>query len=243
MQNWRLIGNTWCIWPSKPKGIIEMIGGSYLACTPNFSYKQLLEGLFKKNLAIHAWRYLPSFDHQLHANKAWKEFRKCREHLISRVGKPIDSYRLGHSLGCKLHLLSPDLGRNSKSLITLSFNNYKADKSIPMLGKLKRKLSLESEFSPSPEETMNLISRKYLQVNNLLIKFRNDGLDQTNLLIRSLKDRDLDKSKMIQLDGDHLTPASVGLKKAVLGESSDDYLKHKQINLLIETINNYYSET
>mgnify|MGYP001345106666 CR=1 FL=1 len=242
MQKWRLIGNTWCIWPSKPKGIIEMIGGSYLASTPQLSYRRLLEGLSKKGLAIHAWRYLPGFDHQLHANQAWKEFRECKEALVERIGEPIHCFRLGHSLGCKLHLLSPDLGRNSKSLIALSFNNYKADKSIPMLSKFKRKLNIESEFSPSPFETMKLISRKYLQVNNLLIKFKNDNLDQTNKLIKSLKSREIDKSRIIQLDGDHLTPASIGIRKAVLGEFSKNDSKTKNINLLIKTINNYFSE-
>ena len=76
MTQWRKINRTWCIWPSRPKELIEMIGGSYLGISPNISYKRLLEGLGKKNIAIHAWNYIPGFDHQAQANEAWKEFRE-----------------------------------------------------------------------------------------------------------------------------------------------------------------------
>ncbi len=240
MNRWRLLENTWCIWPSKPKGIVEMIGGSYLASSPQISYKTLLEGLFEKNLAVHTWRYLPGFDHQLHANEAWKDFRKSRHKLTSRIGKSLETIRIGHSLGCKLHLLSPDLGRKSKGFISLSFNNFKADKSIPFLGKFKKKLNIRSEFSPSPEETMKLIKTKYIQANNLLIKFKNDDLDQTISLYNSLKQRALDKSKVIELDGNHLTPASIGVRKAVFGTLPTSDQKTNNINLLINTINNYF---
>ena len=128
MTQWRKINRTWCIWPSRPKELIEMIGGSYLGISPNISYKRLLEGLSKKNIAIHAWNYIPGFDHQAQANEAWKEFRECRFKLESRIGiKSYKPIRLGHSLGCKLHLISPDRGRISKLFIGLSFNNFKAD--------------------------------------------------------------------------------------------------------------------
>ena len=66
--------------------------------------------------------------------------------------------RIGHSLGCKLHLIAPDGGRKSNSFIGLSFNNFKIDKSIPFLSKAKKKLKIQAEFSPSPSETMRIIS-------------------------------------------------------------------------------------
>ena len=109
MTNWRKIDQTWCSWPSKPTALIEMIGGSYLAATPNISYKTLLNSLSQKNIAIHAWSYIPSLDHQAQANEAWKDLRKCRLKLESRIGNiSYEPIRLGHSLGCKLHLIAPD---------------------------------------------------------------------------------------------------------------------------------------
>ena len=133
MSHWRRIGNLWCLWPSKPIGIIEMLGGSYLASTPHISYRRLLEELHSKNLAIHAWGYLPGLDQQAQANEAWKALRAIRNQLKERISSLPPSTRLGHSLGCKLHLLAPDGGRNGNGLIAMSFNNFTANRSIPLL--------------------------------------------------------------------------------------------------------------
>ncbi len=219
-----------------------MIGGSYLAASPQISYRRLLEALSKENLAIHSWGYLPGFDHQAQANEAWKNLRVCRELLHNRVGSIPKSIRLGHSLGCKLHLLAPDGGRNSKGLITLSFNNYPANRSIPMLKQIGPKLGFETEFSPSPNVTLQLISRRYIQPKNLLIRFNNDKLDQTQILERCLHERDDDNSKILQLPGDHLTPASAGIRQNIIGEWADDLSKAKHLELLIKTISNWSSD-
>ena len=122
MISFRRIGKTWCNWPNKPVGLIEMIGGTYLATSPHISYRRLLEGLVMQNLAIHAWSYIPGFDHQSQATKAWQSFRYCRNKLEKRIGNIPNVIRLGHSLGSKLHFLAPDGGRNSQGLISLSFN-------------------------------------------------------------------------------------------------------------------------
>ncbi len=243
MTQWRKINRIWCIWPSKPKELIEMIGGSYLGLSPNISYKRLLEGLSKKNIAIHAWNYLPGFDHQAQSNEAWKEFRECRIKLQSRIGnEPYKPIRLGHSLGCKLHLIAPDRGRNSKLFIGLSFNNFKADSSIPMLSKLKRKLNIQSEFSPSPLETMNLISKQYVQPRNLLIRFNEDRIDQTKLLLEHLQARSKDNSKVIDLEGNHLTPASSGFKHLLSEQSIENNYEVDRLSDLIDTIYKYATE-
>ncbi len=243
MALWRKINRTWCIWPSRPKLLIEMIGGSYLGISPNVSYKRLLEGLSSKNIAIHAWSYIPGFDHQSQANEAWKDFRECRAKLESRIGnesfKPV---RLGHSLGCKLHLISPDRGRKSKSFTGLSFNNFNADNSIPMLGKLKKKLNIGSEFSPSPLETMNLISKHYIQPRNLLVRFNDDRIDQTKLLLEHLKTRRDDNSILIDLEGNHLTPANSGLKNLFSEISIENKYKVDKIEHLIDKIYRYATE-
>ena len=133
MSYWRNVNKIWCLWPPRPKGLIEVIGGSYLSASPHLSYRKLLEEIFKGNIAIHAWSYLPGLDHQKLANEAWKELRGCKRKLEKRVGVLPPPIKLGHSLGCKLHLIAPDSGRNSKSLIALSFKKFAANKSKTLL--------------------------------------------------------------------------------------------------------------
>ncbi len=239
MSTYRRISDVSCLWPSKPFGLIEIIGGSYISIKPEVTYKRLISGLLQKNFAVHSWSYIPNFDHQLQSNQAWKQFRQSRKILEKRVGLIPKSIRLGHSLGCKLHLLAPDGGRNCDGLVAISFNNFKANKSIPMLNKMSKKLYFQTEFSPSPVETINLIREQYEQINNLLIKFKNDNLDQNDLLIKSLKARPSDKSIIIQLNGNHLTPVSLGFREKFLKSNSQSNIKYKNIDLIIDKVTHW----
>ena len=237
MSTNRRIRDVFCQWPARPVGLIEIIGGSYISIKPEVSYRRLISGFLQRNFAVHSWSYIPNFDHQIQANHAWKQFRLSRNILEKRVGSIKKSIRVGHSLGCKLHLLAPDGGRNCNGLVAMSFNNFKADKSIPMLSKMSKRLNFQAEFSPSPRETLNLIREHYEQMNNMLIKFKNDNLDQNNLLLKALKKRDSDKSKIMQLDGNHLTPVSLGLREKLLQSNSHSSLKYKIIDLIVDQIN------
>ncbi|MBW3041648.1 DUF1350 family protein [Prochlorococcus marinus] len=235
----RRISDVLCQWPSKPIGLIEIIGGSYISIKPEVSYKRLITGLLQRNFAVHSWSYIPNFDHQIQANQAWKQFRISRKILEERVGLIPKSIRLGHSLGCKLHLLAPDGGRNCNGLVAISFNNFRAKKSIPMLNKISQRLNFQTEFSPSPFETLNLIKEHYEQINNLLIRFKNDSLDQNNSLIKSLRERDFDNSKIIQLDGNHLSPVSLGLREKLLKTNLQGAIKYKTIDSLVDQITHW----
>ena len=239
MSTVRRISDVFCQWPSRPVGLVEIIGGSYISIKPEITYKRLISGLLQRNFAVHSWSYIPNFDHQIQANYAWKQFRITSNILKKRVGFSPKAIRLGHSLGCKLHLLAPDGGRNCNGLVAISFNNFKADKSIPMLRKMSQRLNFQTEFSPSPVETLNLIKEHYEQENNLLIRFKNDNLDQNNLLLKSLKERDSDKSEIIQLDGNHLTPVSLGLREKLLKANSKSFLKYNKIDLIIDKITHW----
>ena len=130
--------NNFCYWPSNPKKIVEFIGGSYLASKPDLTYRRFIESLINKNYAVHAYKYTPQFDHQQLAIKAWRDFKNCRISLSKRIGTSIPSIRIGHSLGCKLHLISPDGGRNCEKFISISFNNFSANKSIPLLRQISQ---------------------------------------------------------------------------------------------------------
>jgi hypothetical protein len=175
---------------------------------------------------------VPGFDHQAQANQAWKLFRATRERQ-PMAGEPLP-LRLGHSLGCKLHLLAPDNGRGCSGLAALSFNNFSAERSVPLLSELAPRLGISTEFSPSPEETLRLIARDYRQPRNLLVRFNRDALDQSQRLLAVLQARQQDRSKLVERSGDHLTPASAGLRQNLLGNWADDPARQRQIDELAE---------
>ena len=231
--------NTNCYWPSNPKKIIEFIGGSYLATRPDFAYKRLIDNLLKKNYAVHAYRYIPKFDHQEISYNAWKDFKGCKNFLFKRLSKELKTIRVGHSLGCKLHLISPDGGRKCEKFISISFNNFSANNSIPLLKNISQKFEFRSEFSPSPKRTLKIINNTYIQNKNLLIKFDGDKLDQTESLLSTLKLRKNDKSKGLLMKGNHTFIASAGLREDFLGEWADDDLKRKTIEKISHLIDDF----
>ena len=229
-MNWRQRGSLWCWSPPEPQGLIEFIGGSYLAATPQISYRRLLEALAHRGMAIHAWSYVPGFANQAQANEAWRTFRQRRD---PDQPQPL---RLGHSLGCKLHLLAPDNGRSCSALAAMSFNNFSAERSVPLLAELGPALGVTSEFSPSPEETLRLIERNYRQTNNLLVRFKSDQLDQSPRLLQVLQQRSRDHSQLIERTGDHLTPASAGLRQNLLGGWADDPARQRELDQLADQL-------
>jgi len=228
-MSWRQRDSLWILEPPAPRGVIQFIGGSYLAATPQLSYRRLLETLERRGMAIQAWSYVPGFDHQAQANEAWKLFRSVR-------GDGLPVLRLGHSLGCKLHLLAPDNGRGCDGLVALSFNNFSAERSVPLLAELGPRLGIRSEFSPSPRETLRLVAVNYRQPCNLLMRFNRDGIDQSPRLLAVLQERPGDQSKLLEQPGDHLTPASAGLRQNLLGGWADDPARQRQIDAIADTI-------
>jgi hypothetical protein len=227
VARWRQRGEIWELDSATPTplGTLEFIGGSYLAATPQLSYRRLLEALAARGWQVRAWSYVPGFDHQSQANQAWRQFRNLR-------GEGAPPLRLGHSLGCKLHLLAPDGGRGGRGLAALSFNNFSAERSVPLLAELGQQLNFRSEFSPSPEDTLRQVASSYRQPRNLLVRFNRDGLDQSQRLLTALRQRPADTSALLELPGDHLTPASAGLRRNLLGDWADDPARQRQIDAL-----------
>jgi len=238
LGGWRQRGPLWILEPSsaarRPNGVVEFIGGTGLAATPQFSYRRLLEALAARGWQVRAWSFVPSFDHQAQANEAWRSFRAERQEPFAAGAPPV--LRLGHSLGCKLHLLAPDGGRGSGGLVALSFNNFSAGRSIPLLSELGQQFGFRSEFSPSPQETLRQVSDSYRQPRNLLVRFRRDELDQSTRLLATLQEREQDRSELLELPGDHLTPASAGLRRNLLGDWADDPARQRQIERLAAAI-------
>jgi hypothetical protein len=233
MTRWRQRGDIWELEPAAlERGTLEFIGGSYLAASPQLSYRRLLEALAGLGWRVRAWSYVPGFDHQDQANLAWRRFRQLRD----ADGAVL---RLGHSLGCKLHLLAPDGGRGSSALVALSFNNFSAERSIPLLAELGQQFNFRSEFSPSPEQTLSQVALTYRQPRNLLVRFNRDQIDQSKRLLGVLQARPEDASELQELPGDHLAPASAGLRQNLLGKWADDPARQQALERIARTIDTW----
>ena len=236
-MNWRQVGELWLLEPAQPKARLEFIGGSGLGSTPQLSYRRLLEALGQQCWAVHCWPFIPGFDHQLLAVEAWRAFRRHQER--QPPGLDLPTLRLGHSMGCKLQLLAPDQGRGCDGCALLSFNNFAAGRSIPLLGELAPRLGVTTEFSPSPSEALRLIETSHSTAHNLVIRFRNDELDQSAQLWEVLQRRPQDASQWLELAGDHLTPASAGLRQQLLGGLGDGG-RQRQLERLASAITQWW---
>ena len=117
-------------------------------------------------------------------------------------------------MGCKVHLLigSERVGNYKRAgNIFVSFNNFPARKSIPMLEQIVQlapdfQLDKRLEFTPSPEQTFGLIDSQYETPYNLLVKFSSDTIDQTRPLSDVLVRRFPQTTTVRILKGSHTTP-------------------------------------
>lgn len=210
MVEWREISGNWVWLPPQPIGIIHFLGGAFVASAPQLTYRWLLTEIGKAGYAIIATPFVNTFDHISIARDVLNRFETLVDQLQAK--KLIKSdylpvYGLGHSMGCKLHLLIGSLFTVERSgNILISYNNYPARQAIPLVEQLDVNQTLNFEFSPSPQETNQLISQSYTIRRNLLIRFTNDEIDQTLTLNPLLQDRFTQLVSLLVLPGNHLTP-------------------------------------
>lgn len=213
-MNWKQIAGSWVVVPQRPIGIIHFLGGAFVATAPNVTYRLLLEYLAEKGFAIIATPFVNTLDHNAIAQQVLLDFERVIVRLEDREAAfrgylPI--YGLGHSMGCKLHLLigcSPGVERAGN--ILMSFNNYAARDAIPLVEQFNTAVNVE--FTPSPAETYSLVKENYNIRRNLLIKFNNDTLDQSAALNKLLQNRFKDMVTTQTLKGNHLTPLGQDVK-------------------------------
>ncbi|ELS00323.1 Protein of unknown function (DUF1350) [Xenococcus sp. PCC 7305] len=196
--------------PQEIVGVVHFLGGAFVATAPQLSYRSFLEQIGEAGFAIIATPFLNTFDHLTIAKEVLNRFENICDRLqaMDAFGKRyLPIYGIGHSMGCKLHLLIGSLFNVERAgNILISFNNYPAARAIPFGEQIPVTEALDLEFTPSPQETKNLISQDYKIARNLLIKFNNDTIDQTPNLQFSLQKRFPNSTVMRTLKGNHLTP-------------------------------------
>ncbi len=207
-MDWKEIRGNWVIIPRHPIGIIHFLGGAFVATAPHLTYRWLLEQLAAKGYVVIATPFVNTLDHQAIAESVLLNFERTIERLhysgeLRKLYLPI--YGIGHSMGCKLHLLIGSLFPVERAgNILISFNNYTAKDAIPLVEQLNSTLAIE--FTPTPLETNQLVEERYQIRRNFLIKFSNDNLDQSAILTKILQKRFPEMVTVQTLPGNHTTP-------------------------------------
>lgn len=107
----RAVSSSWVAIHSKPKGVIQFIGGAFFGTFPTVFYRYFLQQLFNEGYTIIALPFRFSFRHWSIAIDLLKEQEILQHELTeiaSRLGYQNELYQekssyfwLGHSLGCK----------------------------------------------------------------------------------------------------------------------------------------------
>jgi hypothetical protein len=208
-MDWRDVAGNWIVVPPRPKAIVHFLGGAFVAAAPHVTYRMLLESLAEAGYAVVATPFVNTFDHVAIARQVILAFDRALDYLYGRVFQQryVPIYGLGHSMGCKLHLLIGSLYEEERAgNIFMAYNNYPARRSIPLLEQFSQVTLLNVEFSPSPEETEALVLDEYRVQRNLLVKFTQDNIDQTRSLSQVMQRRCPQFTTVQILPGNHLTP-------------------------------------
>ncbi|MBD1920464.1 DUF1350 family protein [Microcoleus sp. FACHB-831] len=209
-MDWQEISGSWVLIPQHPIGIVHFLGGAFVAAAPQLTYRWLLEQVAKQGYAVVATPFVNTLDHSAIAGNVLLSFNGVLDELRQKAilrRRYLPIYGLGHSMGCKLHLLIGSLFQVERAgNILISFNNYAARDAIPFVGQFNFSPAFNVEFTPSPVETNNIIAQKYNVARNLLVRFTNDTIDQTTGLSELLQKRFPNMVAMQILAGTHVTP-------------------------------------
>ncbi len=207
-MDWQEISGNWVLVPPHPAGIVHFLGGAFVATAPQLTYRWLLEQIAKQGYIVVATPFVNTLDHSAIALSVLQSFERAISELQAKAllrRRYLPIYGLGHSMGCKLHLLTGSLFPVERAgNILISFNNYTAREAIPFVEQLNPAFAVE--FTPSPLETNILVQERYSIRRNLLIKFSNDTLDQSASLTQMLQLRFPNMVTAQTLNGTHTTP-------------------------------------
>ncbi len=208
-MDWQEISGNWVLIPPRPKAMVHFLGGAFVATAPHLTYRMLLEDLGRKGYVVVATPFVNTLDHVAIAKSVLYSFDRTVETILanSLLRSYLPVYGMGHSMGCKLHLLIGSLFSVERAgNILISFNNYAARDAIPLVEQFNFASSFNVEFTPSPQKTNAIVTQSYQVRRNLLIQFQNDTIDQTDALTELLRQRFGDMVSAVRLPGTHLTP-------------------------------------
>lgn len=217
-MDWQEISGNWILVPNHPIAIIHFLGGAFVATAPQLTYRRLLEFLANQGYVVIATPFVNTFDHTEIARSVLGSFDRALQTVRSKLlqNRYLPIYGMGHSMGCKLHLLIGSLFSVERAgNILISYNNYSARDAVPLVEQLGQFLSpavFSVEFTPSPLETSQIVSDRYTVRRNLVIQFSNDTIDQTLSLAAILEQKFPSMVTSRRLIGSHLTPLGPDLK-------------------------------
>ena len=179
------------------RGVIHFTGGFLLGSAPAVSYLEILEGLADQGYCVIATP-IPAVtrEHQAAATQALKCFNRAYACLSSSGARPPRVVGLGHSLGGKLTALmgcAHPSGPRRAGNVFLCFNNFPST-------------SPKLDFSPPPAATWAAIGANYLVPLNVLVRFSQDGLDQSMQLLSALPPSIRPRAQLLTLPGSHTSP-------------------------------------
>ncbi|MCS6812215.1 MAG: DUF1350 family protein [Cyanobacteria bacterium] len=210
-MEWQELAGNWALVPRRHVGIIHFLGGAFVATAPQVTYRRLLEKLSDRGYIVIATPFVNTLDHRTIAQEVLTSFERTMDRLDRRGAlrrRYLPIYGLGHSLGCKLHLLIGSLFSVERAgNILIATNNYAFNDAIPMVSQL----DLPVEFTPTPRETEHIINQSYHVKRNLLVQFTDDTIDQSAAIYKILHRRFADMVTLRRLRGNHLTPLGAEL--------------------------------
>lgn len=217
---WQELEQTWILMPSQPRGILHFLGGAFTGLAPQIVYSALLEDLADAGYGILAPRYTTDTQHRLTAHQLAHTFLSVQDRLGLLT---IPTFGLGHSLGCKLHLLAcvahQGLQLRRRGNIFIAYSNSSYAEAVPWgpaFQSLSQRLGSPDwldpgqwigEFDPSPAQTRILIEVDYTISSHLLVKLDQDSIDDMAELLPLLQQKFGSGVTYRQLVGNHGTSA------------------------------------
>lgn len=219
-MNWREARGNWLLLPPNPKALIHFLGGAFVAGAPHLTYRWLLEQLAQEGYAVVATPFINTMDHTAIARQVLLTFDRAQDYLgdyLARYQLPI--YGLGHSMGCKVHLLIGSLFEEARAgNIFLSFNNFPARRSIPLLEEFTQ---ASSQMSSQVSSLFDMAKRSF----PALEQFVSPQVNPANTTIEFVPSPE----ETMALAADHY-----GARRTLLVRFNDDDIDQSQ--MLYETL-------
>ncbi|MEM9536213.1 MAG: DUF1350 family protein [Cyanobacteria bacterium P01_E01_bin.45] len=200
-MEWRSLADNWVLQPRNPTAVVHFLGGAFVGAAPHVAYDALLTSLAEAGYLVITTPFFTSPQHGQIADEVAKTFRSG---LAALAVEKLPVFGMGHSLGCKLHLLNSC--RECATGVDVRAGNVLMAYSNASFGGDFSEL-VPVEFEPSPAETEALIDLDYSLERTLLVKFERDDIDDIGSLRRQLGRKLGDSLDYQLLAGDHGTCA------------------------------------